>query len=87
MSLRGTIQNGRLVLDHGESLPNGTRVEVAVERSKGGSRRAKSAPTDSLARIATRAVKTGKKTLADEHDVLANGQPRGAAKPKRRRAR
>lgn len=67
MLLRGTIQNGRLVLDDGESLPNGTHVEVAVERAKRGPRGSKAAPTDALARIAARAVKTGKKKLSVEY--------------------
>lgn len=86
MTLRGTIQNGRLVLDDGASLPDGTRVEIAVKRPRGAGR-AKAKPSDTLGRIASRAVKTGKRSLAADHDALANSQPRTASKAKRRSAR
>ncbi|QYK47568.1 MAG: hypothetical protein KF838_12345 [Phycisphaeraceae bacterium] len=82
MLLRGTIQNGRLVLDDGESLPNGTRVEIAVQRATKGSRRAKSVPADALGKIASRAVRTGDPSLADDHDDRAHGQ--AAKRPKRK---
>jgi hypothetical protein len=71
---KGVIQNGKLVLDDAASLPDGTRVKVTVERN---SRPApvKSKSSDSLSRIGTRAVETGIRSLADEHDRYAHGKP------------
>jgi hypothetical protein len=82
MTLRGTIENGRLVLDDGEGLPNGTRVDVRV-RSAGSKARSRSKGLDPLAKLASRAVTTGVSDLASEHDHYAYGTPKRASKPRR----
>lgn len=82
MTLRGTIENGRLVLDDGEGLPNGTRVDVRVRagRSKA---RSNEKVADPLAKLASHAVRTGVRDLASEHDHYAYGTPKRASKPRR----
>jgi hypothetical protein len=82
MTLRGTIENGRLVLDDGEGLPNGTRVDVRV-RSGGSKAAGRSKGVDPLAKLASRAVTTGVSDLASEHDHYAYGTPKRASKPRR----
>lgn len=82
MMLRGTIENGRLVLDDGEGLPNGTRVDVRVRSGKS-KRRSDAKSPDPLARLASRAVNTGIRDLASEHDHYAHGTPKRATKARR----
>lgn len=71
MAFRGTIENGRLVLDDGANLPDGTRVDVSVRASKKRKTSKQSASPDSLGRLGLRAVKTGLSDLADRHDEHA----------------
>lgn len=77
MDRKGTIENGRLVLDDGSQLPDGTRVRVKVGDGQDGSARRR--PTnveEPLTRIGRHAVRTGKPDLADEHDHHVYGVPK-----------
>jgi hypothetical protein len=78
MTFRGTIQNGRLVLDRGGALPDGTKVEVSVRPDGAKATRRAPKADDSLTKLAARAVRTGIRTLADDHDSLAYGPPKVA---------
>ena len=82
MTLRGTIENGRLVLEDGGALPNGTRVSVSVQAAT----KKKTTKSDPLGRLGRHAVSTGIRDLADEHDHYAYGSPKKSAK-KAKRAR
>lgn len=84
MSLRGTIENGRLVLEDGARLPNGTKVDVSVRTKK--SKRTGAKP-DSLLRLASHAVNTGIRDLADEHDHYLYGTPKRAKSKARRKSK
>lgn len=64
MELRGTITSGRLVLDEGGTLPDGTRVTVLVR----GAGRKKTSKPDALANLPKLAVRTGRDDLAEKHD-------------------
>jgi len=72
MTFRGTIENGRLVLDNGSHLPDGTRVDIEVDARK--PRPARCPSPDTLGQITSLAVKTGDKSMADQHDRLAYGE-------------
>ncbi|MBY0261240.1 MAG: hypothetical protein K2Q20_02795, partial [Phycisphaerales bacterium] len=88
MELRGIISDGRIVVDGGVDLPEGTRVSLSVEPLKSGRRGKKSQPstkpTDPLLLITSFAVRTGHKDLADRHNELFVGSGR---LPKRRASR
>ncbi|CAG1010012.1 hypothetical protein PHYC_03782 [Phycisphaerales bacterium] len=91
MTFRGTIENGRLVLEGGARLPNGTPVDVTIRGTARGKARA-ARKSDPLGSIASRAVRTGVRDLADQHDHYAYGTPKkktarkakGAARSSRR---
>lgn len=74
MDRKGTIENGRLVLDDGSQLPDGTRVRVTI--GDGSNRRRPAKAGEPLTRIGRHAVRTGKSDLADEHDHHAYGLPK-----------
>ena len=88
MDRKGTIENGRLVLDDGSTLPDGTRVRVTI--GDGAARRKTAKLREPLAQIGRHAVRTGKPDLADEHDHHAYGLPKrskaGSDKQRTRRA-
>ena len=70
MTLRGIIENGRVVFPKPVELPDGTIVDVtpsAPTRAKRGRKQA----IDPLARLASHAVKTGVRDLARRHTELA----------------
>ena len=83
MNFRGTIESGRLVLDDGTQLPDGTRVDIAVGTAK--RRPARGTRVDPIALIGTFAVRTGNPSLADEHDrfTLGDRVKQKATAPKR----
>ena len=87
MTFRGIIDHGRLVLEDGSQLPEGSRVEVTLRGSK--SSRVKKPKPDPLAQLSRHAVATGAPDLADQHDHYAYGTPKRAGAPakvaKRRR--
>lgn len=85
MTLRGVIENGRIVLDDGTSIPDGTHVDITLRRSSKAKRSTRTG-VDPLARIARRAVSTGIPDLANEHDHYAYGTPK-RAKPRATRTR
>lgn len=78
MTFRGVIENGRLVLEDGARLADGTHVDVTVQKAAKRASRAKIG-TDSLARLSRRSVSTGLSDLADEHDHYAYGTPKRAS--------
>jgi hypothetical protein len=92
MTFRGTIENGRLVLDDGVRLPSGTRVDVSV-RGASPTRKTQKSTVDALLRLASHAVDTGIRDLAAEHDHYLYGTPKRKkskptkAKPKAARKR
>ena len=88
MLFRGTIENGRLVLDDGAKLPGGTKGEVSVKRARRTKKRAAKS-SDSLLRLASYAVNTGISDLAAEHDHYLYGTPKRSkrkARPKAKRS-
>ena len=84
MTFRGTIVNGRVVLEAGAAIPEGTTVDVQPVRSRGrSSKKPKGADLLALTRFA---VRTGIRDLASEHDHYLHGTPkRSKRKPARRR--
>lgn len=78
MELRGVITSGRLVLDEGISLPDGTKVTVVVDEPK----RSRIRKADALTKLASLAVRTGRRDLADSHDEVHR-----PASPRRRAVR
>lgn len=86
MTFRGTIQNGRVVLDSALTLPDGTRVEVSrltpAARSKT-TRRKGASPRLMLSELARDLSVTD---LSLNHDHYASGAPlRTASRQKRAR--
>ncbi|MFN0133802.1 MAG: hypothetical protein ACKVW3_14885 [Phycisphaerales bacterium] len=86
---RGIIENGKLVLEGGEKLPNGTEVDIRLRqppKSNGKARKSKAPkPVDPIYRIADLAVNDdGPRDLARNLDHHLYGTPRRrAAKPRR----
>lgn len=86
MELRGVIADGRIVVEGGLGLLDGTRVSISLRRAKGGPRRTTARKvTNSLLDLASLGVATGRADLADRHDELLDGAP--AKKSARRTAR
>lgn len=85
MTFRGTIQNGRVVLDEALSLPDGTRVQIfkvpAARRGKGSAKRA----STGRFMLSDLAQPLGIADLSAQHDHYASGAPR--RKPARSAAR
>jgi hypothetical protein len=77
MLLRGTIQNGSVILDSVGSLPNGTRVEVTPAGRAAPKPRKRTRPL-----LSDLAVRTGIRDLAAEHDHYASGAPKRSKKAK-----
>lgn len=83
MTLRGRIDSGRLLLESGEQLPDGTVVDVTVRpvKRKAAASAVKkkvhgSTPFGSTLDLAPLAVRTGQRDLAREHDHYAYGVPK-----------
>lgn len=72
--LRGTIEDGKLLLSDGTTLPNGTHVRVEVDSPR--PKRVKTRTLDSIAYLSRHAVSTGIKDLSDEHDHYIYGTPK-----------
>lgn len=93
MTLRGTVHLGRIELDSGSSLPEGTRVRIqATPRKRGASSRSKAVRgtrkvrsktaipgSDPAFRLHELAVKTGIRDLAEQHDHYIYGTPKRPA--------
>lgn len=92
MELRGIISDGRIVIEGGVGLPDGTRVSVRVSPArstrllpKKPSRRGPDAKlANSLIALASLGVPTGLTDLADRHDELVDGES-SSSKPARKR--
>ncbi len=88
ITYRGTIENGRLVLDGGAKLPNGAEVDVQLRRTtkkskKKASRRAAKS-VDPIYRIAELAVDDkGPRDLAHQHDHYIYGTPKKRTRKRR----
>jgi hypothetical protein len=78
--LRGIIEDGRLKLSDGSTLPEGTRVRVEVTQSKTSTPKRSSDPITTIKDIA---VRTGIPDLADQHDHYLYGLPKRASAGKR----
>ena|ERR1051326_5146041 len=80
MTFRGTIQNGRVELEPGTDLPDGTivRVEPVRMRQRRPRRAGKSTRglIDPAYRLGELAVSTGITDLAAEHDHYIYGTPK-----------
>lgn len=96
MELRGIISDGRIVVDGGVDLPEGTRVSLSIRRSTTPApSRARVAKTtkrkpdseNPLLRLATLGVRTGRSDLADRHDEIIDGVFPPAKPTAKRRAR
>ncbi len=85
MELRGTINAGRIVLDDGRALPEGTRITLRVIK-RADTKRSK-AKQKLIAKVRATAVRTGISDLADRHDEFLTGAKpvRNARKRKGRR--
>jgi hypothetical protein len=87
MEFRGVISSGRVVLEAGVVLPEGTKVTVQVNKAARRRTLARKSTTDPLAKLASLAVKTGRTDLADRHNDLWSGvEPRARRKAPRARA-
>jgi hypothetical protein len=75
MSFRGTIVNGRVELEAGARIPEGTEVDVEPRSrsARRGSRKPKGANLLALAKLA---LKGGPKDMSAEHDHYAYGTPK-----------
>jgi hypothetical protein len=71
MSFEGHVQNGVVVLDNGQQLPDGTRVEVVVREMPG----AKPALRDRLLKLAG-TVDDLPADMARNHDHYIHGGPK-----------
>jgi hypothetical protein len=86
VELRGIISDGRLILEDGGTLPEGTRVSVRVTRASAAkpSRPPARDPIFDLARIA---VDGGRADLSERHDELAYGEIARRTPPRKPKAR
>ena len=82
MLLEGTVINGTIVLDGGEKLPEGARVEVALKESEACSHekvpkrpRAASPLGEALMKLAGTAVGLPE-DMAAQHDHYLHGTPK-----------
>ena len=71
MSVLGTVVNGVVVLDNGQNLPDGTRVQVTVNPSP----KAASPLGEILLRHAGKAQGLPE-DLAEQHDHYLHGMPK-----------
>lgn len=68
VTYKGTVKNGRVELEAGANLPDGTDVNVEpIDDSE-----------DPADRLADEAVSTGLTDLAEQHDHYAHGTPKRA---------
>ena len=88
MTFRGTIVNGRVELEAGVQLPEGTAVKIeALRAGRNGKKPARTPRKASgLLRLAQVAVNTGIRDLAAEHDHYIYGTPKRGKQPRRKRA-
>ena len=76
MTFRGTVHNGKVILDQGATLPEGTRVEV-VPSARVRSKAKRATPKeDPVYRLSELAVDTGISDLAEQHDHYVYGTPK-----------
>ena len=73
MSLRGTVRNGKIELEGGEKLPDGTKVRIEPIRTP---RRSGAKAGSSPLRLSDLAVPMGVSDLAAEHDHYLYGTPK-----------
>ena len=71
MSFEGTVQNGVVVLDNGNTLPDGTRVEVTVREAS----EKKATLHDRLLKLAG-TVDDLPADMARNHDHYIHGAPK-----------
>lgn len=80
MTFKGTVRNGKVELEAGAELPDGTEVRVQPV-STGGSKARRPKPaaaSDAAFRLSELAVPMGVADLAAEHDHYLYGTPKRA---------
>ena len=88
MTFRGLVRDGRIELEGGTSLPDGTIVRVeAVRPVRKKVQRSKETGIDPAFRLDRFAVKTGIPDLASEHDHYIYGTPKRTTRKTKARKR
>jgi hypothetical protein len=84
MTFRGIVRNGRVELEPGTDLPEGSSVEVELRSpTPNAAKRKKERPVDPAFRISDLAVDFGRKDSSVEHDHYLYGTPKRSTRSKK----